>query len=160
MAQSLASWISKSIVQHDREHGADFDTPWTGSSKCGQLVKFTTYRTAENPHAVVRGVISDRTHTVAIEFDAAATDAFETSVAGEHAESLTSCLRAVVRLKAFAFRVNAPATGSDVPRVSLHARAWEVVSGDRSDPVFYSQAVDVSNDEGVHSVLRKWWFGV
>lgn len=105
-------------------------------------------------------MISDRTHTVGIEFDATATDAFETSVAGEPAESLTSCLRAVIRLKAFAFRVHPPPTGSDVAKVSLHASAWEVVSGDRSDPVFYSQAVDVCQDERVDSVLRKWWFGV
>ncbi len=38
MADSLGSWLAKAIIQHDKEFGANLETPWMGSRYC-QLIQ-------------------------------------------------------------------------------------------------------------------------
>jgi len=46
-------------------------------------LQFHTYRTPDNPRVQITGLISDRTHTVPVEFDVDETDAFERYVLRE-----------------------------------------------------------------------------
>lgn len=43
-------------------------------------MQFDTYRDEQYPHAQIEGVVADKTHRIAVEFDIAQTDIFETSV--------------------------------------------------------------------------------
>jgi hypothetical protein len=50
----------------------------------------------------------------------------------------------------------------DIPIVVLEITDWDVVSGDRNDPVFWDRTEEIGlgrDDAGVQKVLRKWWAG-
>ncbi|RXK41827.1 hypothetical protein M231_00826 [Tremella mesenterica] len=164
MAADIGSWITKAVLQHDRAHGANLSVPWQGSRFC-QVIEFHTYRDSNNPHAQIRGVISDATHRVPVVFDVARTDQHETSICGVPSESLTSSLRAVFRLTSFRFHLNPPLTRGDdleLPQLELEILDWTVVTGDKNDPVFFEDADKVGRGRGdgeIQRVLRKWWFG-
>jgi len=36
---------------------------------------------------------------------------------------------------------------------------WDVKCGDKSEPVYYDNTIDVERNGAVQKVLRKWWFG-
>ncbi|WWD20230.1 hypothetical protein CI109_104706 [Kwoniella shandongensis] len=186
MAESLGSWLAKAVVQHDRQHGANLEVDVAGGY-C-QLRSFSSYRTDDDPHNQIIGFVTDQTHHVKVIFDVEATDEFEKAVPGIGSESLTSHLRAIFRLTSFRFfledtsRQGGPSTpgsaikpGSkphiklnpdspylDLPRVVLYVTKWDVVSGDRNDPLFHIGTEEVGRggrDGEVQRVLRKWWLG-
>lgn len=87
----VSSWLAKGVVQHDRVHGSNLEIARTGGKWLVQITKvilhvhsltsahdqFNTYRTPENPREQITGLISDKTHTVPVEFGIEATDEFE-----------------------------------------------------------------------------------
>jgi hypothetical protein len=103
MADDLGSWLARLVVQHDAKHGGDLTQqvrprrycqvvevgrvaicrPLIASSEGrhegGTLTdgQFRTYRTEQDPHAQIVGVMSDQTHHVLVAFDVNATDEFE-----------------------------------------------------------------------------------
>ncbi|WWC65745.1 uncharacterized protein I303_108367 [Kwoniella dejecticola CBS 10117] len=176
MAEDITSWISKAIVQHDREHGANYKIPLRG--RYIQLIKFLSFRDDFDPHAEIRGVIADRTHWVRVKFDVDATDEFEEPQASLPVETLTSHLRAIFLIESFRIHLGPPPSASrrrsastqavnslgELPEITLEILEWKVVSGDKNDPVFYENIPEVSKgntdlDVQVQGVLRKWWFG-
>ncbi|WVQ66140.1 uncharacterized protein L199_004318 [Kwoniella botswanensis] len=178
MAEDITSWISSSIVQHDRENGANHKIPMRG--RYAQVIKFSSYRDRFDPHAEIRGVISDKTHWIRVKFDVEATDEFEEPEASLPSESLTSNLRAIFLIESFRIHLLPPLNTSrrkshnlntptvsvsgDLPEVMLEILKWKVVTGDKDDPQYYAGTPEVSKgnqdvDVKVQRVLRKWWFG-
>ncbi len=75
-------------------------------------------------------------------------------------------MRAIFEIKSFRFQLRArpprEARNSDLPIVELHLLKWDVVTGDRSEPVFWENAAEVGFGKGdgeVQRVLAKWWMG-
>ncbi|WWD04504.1 hypothetical protein V865_002574 [Kwoniella europaea PYCC6329] len=178
MAEDITSWISRSIVQHDLENGANYKIPIRG--RYAQVIKFSSYRDRFDPHAEIRGVISDKTHWIRVKFDVEATDEFEEPEASLPSESLTSNLRAIFLIESFRIHLLPPLNTSrrkshnlntptasvsgDLPEVMLEILKWKVVTGDKDDPEYYAGTPEVSKgnqdvDVKVQRVLRKWWFG-
>ncbi|KAK8849606.1 hypothetical protein IAR55_004941 [Kwoniella newhampshirensis] len=186
MAESLGSWLAKAVVQHDRQYGANLELDVAGGY-C-QLKSFSSYRTEDDPHNEIIGFITDQTHHAKVIFDVDATDEFEKAIPGLGQETLTSHLRAIFKIQSFRFvledtsrqagpSVPGSATKSakrqhirstvgspylDLPRVALYVNKWEVLSGDRNDPLFHIGTAEVgrgSRDGDVQKVLRKWWLG-
>lgn len=55
-------------------------------------------------------------------------------------------------------------TSTDLPSVLVLVHRWDVVQGDRNEPVYYPRALEVGAgtgklDELTKAVLRKWWLG-
>ncbi|OCF62129.1 hypothetical protein L486_01796 [Kwoniella mangroviensis CBS 10435] len=178
MAEDITSWISSAIVQHDLKNGANYKIPIKG--RYAQVIKFSSYRDRFDPHAEIRGVISDKTHWIRVKFDVEATDEFEEPEASLPSESLTSNLRAIFLIESFRIHLLPPPNTSrrksnnintttvsasgDLPEVMLEILQWKVVTGDKDDPEYYPGTPEVSKgkqdvDVKVQRVLRKWWFG-
>ncbi|WVW87023.1 hypothetical protein I302_109079 [Kwoniella bestiolae CBS 10118] len=172
MAEDITSWISKSIIQHDSLNGANHKVPIRG--RYAQVIKFSSYRDEFDPHAEIRGVISDKTHWIRVKFDVDATDEFEEPTASLPPESLTSNLRSIFLIESFRIHLSPPSNthrrkslntpSGDLPEILLEILKWRVINGDKSDPVFYPDNPEVSKGKGdvdvqVQRVLRKWWFG-
>ncbi|WWC73781.1 uncharacterized protein I206_107753 [Kwoniella pini CBS 10737] len=170
MAEDITSWIAKAIIQHDKEHGANYKIPLRG--RYIQMIKFLSFRDHFDPHAEIRGVISDKTHWIRVKFDVNATDEFEEPQASLPSESLTSQLRAVFLIESFRINLLPPPSSrrqsiqldAELPEVILEILEWKVINGDKNDPVFYEDVIEVSKgktdlDVQVQGVLRKWWFG-
>lgn len=93
------------------------------------------------------------------------------SKAGEDPERLTGCLRSIVRLNEYSLSVVTPRrkqrsgfTNTDLPSVLVLVHRWDVVHGDRNEPVYYPHAHEIGAgtgelDELFKAVLRKWWLG-
>lgn len=174
MAKSVRPWIASYICEHDYRYGYDLSQACQTPRLC-QIVEvspslgwltaqFTTFRTAADPQAQITAIISDATHTIVAAFDVAATNASEAPRAGQTSERLTSHLRAVLRLTSYRLRLRPPGTNCLAPRLELDILRWELVGGDRYDPLFASQAVPIGvgqnpADLQVQDVLRKWWSG-
>ncbi|KAK4688729.1 hypothetical protein P7C73_g1389, partial [Tremellales sp. Uapishka_1] len=162
MAHDMGSWLSSVVLNHDKKHGAHFNTV-TRSKGYIQMVQFTTYRTPSDPHAQIKGVMSDKTHYVDVFFDVKATDRFEESIPGLEAESLTSHLRAIFQILAFKIHFHPPTKPTHRPMISFEISDWKVISGDRNEPVFWEDVRAIGGGDGkdqeVEAVLRKWWLG-
>lgn len=142
------------------------------SDQTPAYMQFHTYRTTDNPRAQITGLISDKTHTVPVEFDVDFTDEFERYIPDnskadnrEETERLTQNLRAVMKITSFRWNVDAPRgrtiQGLEMPTLKMKILEWSIhLSGDF--PVFFENTVEVGfgNDDGAaQKVLRKWYFG-
>ncbi|OCF41992.1 hypothetical protein I317_04184 [Kwoniella heveanensis CBS 569] len=178
MADDIGSWISQAIITHDREHGANRNLPLEG--RYVQLVEFSSYRTALDPDAEIRGIVSDSTHHVRVKFDIKATDEFEEPQASLPSESLTSHLRSIFHLQSYVIHLEPPISSvknhnsspgqpypspyPDLPRVVLEVKQWKVVGGSKDDPIYFDKTAELGRGSGkgegkLQEVLRKWWFG-
>ncbi|KLT45558.1 hypothetical protein CC85DRAFT_321104 [Cutaneotrichosporon oleaginosum] len=164
MAALLRSWIESTIINHDAQYGADLGPFLTTPVLC-QLIKFTTLRGSQ-ADGQITAVISDQTHRVNVAFDQHAADSYELSKAGEEPERLTSLLRSVLRLRQYSITLLPPSYRNkhQIPRVLIVVHRWEVVTGDRQDPIYFPDAKHLgrgqtTQDEAVNRVLQKWWLG-
>jgi hypothetical protein len=139
-------------------------------------VQFHTYRTPDNPQAQITGLISDKTHTVPVEFDIDATNEFEMYVTCRseltfsedtdlEPERLTSNLRALMAIRSYRWKVESPrgrtVHGLEMPTLKMEILKWDIIHGGEL-PVFFEDTVEVGwgkDDGAAQKVLRKWFFG-
>jgi len=81
-------------------------------------------------------------------------------------KTLTSHLRSIFASRAFRISLIPPdhfaTCVPGVPRVCLHVLDWEVICGDRKDPVFWKDTFDIGtgpSDGNIRRTLRKWRSG-
>jgi phage gp29-like protein len=122
-------------------------------------------------------LISDKTHTVPVEFNVEATDKFEKYASHrlqadirerdanlEH-ERLTKNLRALMYVESYRWKVDSPrgrtVQGLEMPELKMEILEWSIFLGGEL-PVFFENTVEVGwgkDDGAAQKVLRKWYFG-
>lgn len=122
-------------------------------------------------------MISDKTHTVPVEFDVDATDKFERYFthlvqadsrevdANLEPERLTSNLRALMNIESYRWKVGPPrertVQGLEMPTLKMEILEWSIYLH-MDLPVFFEDTVEVGwgkDDGAAQKVLRKWYFG-
>lgn len=139
--------------------------------------QFHTYRTPENPRAQITGLVSDKTHTVSVEFDVDYTDTFERYVSKKYRvqadssedtdlerERLTANLREVLVIKSYRWKVGPPqgkVQGLEMPSLKMEILQWDI-RHEGTLPTCFENTVEVGfgkDDGSAQKVLRKWYFG-
>ncbi|WVO13852.1 hypothetical protein L204_101475 [Cryptococcus depauperatus] len=157
MAGICNAWLVAAFTKHDNSFGADYKQPIRGG-RC-QVIEFQNTRTPENPDIEIDACIGDKTHTARVRFAREAIDLFERP-APDLFKSLTGYLRAVFSIDEFYIHLVPPKCSGDLPEILLYVTSFYLIEGDKNNPVFNENSVQIGKVENIQAIIRKWWFGM